>query len=372
MEGNSKELKTVASKRLYEVDVVKTFAIFFMVTVHALEHLSGIDFLRIMPDDALRNIVEFTGGPLVAPVFMFTMGIGMIYTRHNQPLDFIKRGVKLVIGGFVLNFFRATLLYMIADAIGVDPGSEFSTFETFFIADVLHFAGLAFILVGILRAIKLRTYMIFILSLLMLGGGMLTSASIEPCTVPSMLLGFITFTGITCAFPLMLWFVYTAAGMVFAEILKKTEDRSSLYQKVLAASGAVLVVTVVVLMMTGYDIRNIYTLTHQAYYEQDFIHLLVTLSSVLVELSLAFFVFRGVEGTTLGRFVGFCGVNLNTIYVFQWLLITATRTTIVTLELSEVGDVGIVPAGLILAVTAMGLTVLWNKVRKKRTASVKA
>lgn len=39
----------------------------------------------MIPDSALRNIIEFAGGPLGAPVFMFSMGIDMMYTRHNSP-----------------------------------------------------------------------------------------------------------------------------------------------------------------------------------------------------------------------------------------------------------------------------------------------
>lgn len=42
---------------------------------------SGIDYLREMPVDAFRNTIEFLGGPLTAPVFMFSMGIGMVYTK---------------------------------------------------------------------------------------------------------------------------------------------------------------------------------------------------------------------------------------------------------------------------------------------------
>ena len=43
--------------------------------------VSGIDYLREMPVDAFRNTIEFLGGPLTAPVFMFSMGIGMVYTK---------------------------------------------------------------------------------------------------------------------------------------------------------------------------------------------------------------------------------------------------------------------------------------------------
>lgn len=81
MRENDPNNKSRLSSRLFEVDVVKAFAILWMVFMHVYEQLSGIDYLREMPVDAFRNTIEFLGGPLTAPVFMFSMGIGMVYTK---------------------------------------------------------------------------------------------------------------------------------------------------------------------------------------------------------------------------------------------------------------------------------------------------
>ena len=56
--------------------------------------------------------------------------------------------------------------------------------------------------------------MIAVLSIWMLGCGSLATCVIEPCTILSMLLGLIIFTGKTCAFPLLIWYVYPAAGVI--------------------------------------------------------------------------------------------------------------------------------------------------------------
>ena len=42
-----------------------------MVIIHTYENLSGIEYLTVMPENAFRNMTEFAGGPLAAPVFMF-------------------------------------------------------------------------------------------------------------------------------------------------------------------------------------------------------------------------------------------------------------------------------------------------------------
>lgn len=64
------ELNTHNNTRLIEVDVAKAFAIIYMVVDHVYERMSVVDRIATLPDSALRNIIEFAGGPLGAPVFI--------------------------------------------------------------------------------------------------------------------------------------------------------------------------------------------------------------------------------------------------------------------------------------------------------------
>ena len=74
-EGGHAESIVQIKERRFELDAVKFFAIFFMVMIHVYEYLGPYDTDHVMPDSAFRNIIEFLGGPLVAPVLMFCMGI---------------------------------------------------------------------------------------------------------------------------------------------------------------------------------------------------------------------------------------------------------------------------------------------------------
>ena len=56
-----------------------------MVIVHIYNYMSVVDIDATLPDSFLRNIIEFAGGLLAAPVFMFSMGFGMMHTQHNSP-----------------------------------------------------------------------------------------------------------------------------------------------------------------------------------------------------------------------------------------------------------------------------------------------
>lgn len=355
-----------APVRFFEVDVAKTLAIVFMVCVHVYEQLTDIDWLGTPATGFLRNLIEILGGPLAAPLFMFAMGIGMACTRHNTPEDFFRRGIRLMLGGFVLNFFKQTLPLLISQVLGVEYNSLFTPLESMLISDILHFAGLSFILTGLLKKLRIQPFATLILALLMQMGAGWASATIEPTTMLSMVLGFFVFTGRTSGFPLLLWFIYPAAGMVFAGLLQGKEDRRSLYLKLFGISAAVLASLACCLIQNGYDLRNLYTLFHEHYYAQDLFHSLFAMSLVLMFLSLAYFAFRGLSAEAAPmRFFHWCGKNLNKIYVIQWLLVSGSVAATVLLETGLLPLKMVIPVGVVYALVAIGLCALWNKLREQ-------
>ena len=93
----------VNTKRQVEFDYIKTLAIFFMVIIHVLEEISTYGAYEVIPAGFWENLIEFGAGPLAAPAFMFAMGVGIIYSRHNEPSELFRRGVRLLILAFGLN-----------------------------------------------------------------------------------------------------------------------------------------------------------------------------------------------------------------------------------------------------------------------------
>ena len=78
--------------RQLELDVAKVFAILFMVTIHVHEEMSVVNYYWARSDNAFRFILEFLGGPLAAPVFMFAMGVGMVYTKRRDEIPGMESG----------------------------------------------------------------------------------------------------------------------------------------------------------------------------------------------------------------------------------------------------------------------------------------
>ena len=107
----------VNTGRQLELDVAKVFAIFYMVIVHVYEEMSAVNYWA-MPDSLFRIVIEFIGGPLAAPVFMFAMGVGMVYTKHRNPRAFAIRGLKLLAAAYILNIIRMTIPFLLARLAG--------------------------------------------------------------------------------------------------------------------------------------------------------------------------------------------------------------------------------------------------------------
>ena len=305
--------------RIFEVDAVKFMAIFYMICEHVYERFGSFDYFGKMPDTLYRNFVEFFGGPMAAPVFMFCMGIGMIYTRHDSSADFIRRGIKLLLAGYLLNFFRQTIPMLIAMRLGIDTG--FSLIGGLLNVDILPFAGMAFISIGLMKRFKMPLLSMLATAILLQAVGIWSVNLRIDSVAAATLIGLILPGGDHVAFPMTLWLIYPTAGIMFGEMLKASEDRRSLYMKALIASSAFFVSYNAALIYCGYDIRLSYALYEGSYYYQTLISTLWILPIVMIALSLSYLVLSSIEQTLIGRFMRYCSINLTTIYIIQWLLI---------------------------------------------------
>ena len=144
------QLKT---KRMELPDLLRGLAIIFMVLVHVMNIYGDLN----ASSGAKHAIVDFLGGPPAAPVFMVVMGFFFMYKKTSLQKS-IKRGVGLLLTGYLLNFLRGYLpLALSIDMLGYPPDyypELYSKYYMLWTVDILIFAGLAFIAMGFLRKIS--------------------------------------------------------------------------------------------------------------------------------------------------------------------------------------------------------------------------
>lgn len=357
--------KSINTGRQFEVDMVKFLAIPFMICIHFYEQFGGYDHANEIPDTLFRNVIEFIGGPLAAPVFMFSMGIGMIYTRHDSTCDFLRRGGKLLIIGYALNFFRQTLPQLIGMALGIDTGIDI--IGGLLCVDILPFAGMAFLTVGLMKKMKLSAMQICEAAFLVQAVGIWnTRLHIEPGVVQN-IFGLFVPTGKWTSFPLTLWLVYPSLGMIFGELLSKCADKNKMYKKLIIRSMVFFAAFSAGLIYIGYDIRNIYALCDDSYYHHNIIAVLWITPIILSILGACYYLFGKMEKTKIGSFIQYCSVYLNTIYIIQWLIIAYSVAVGILLGIDKTcSALVIISGGIIVTAVSIILSVPFAKIKRKK------
>ena len=88
------------------LDIAKTFAVFHMVFVHVFEDWN-MDFAKY--PEVLKGHIIASALVISAPLFMFCMGVGLMYSRNTSIKYNIIRGVNLFKLGILLNIFRSVI-----------------------------------------------------------------------------------------------------------------------------------------------------------------------------------------------------------------------------------------------------------------------
>lgn len=338
----------INNSRQIEFDYVKTIAIIFMVIIHVYEELSTIDTSAV-PIGFFHNFLQFMAGPLAAPAFMFSMGLGAIYTKSRSPEELIRRGIKMFITAYVLNIARNTIPYLISClASGEVIDVNWLMIDSLNI-DILHFAGLAFIAVGISKKLKVSPELLFVLSVLFQFVGTQLSIYITHNEITQYIFGLFFYTSDMSCFPFLQWFIYPVAGILFAKHLKHIENVDSFYRGVLYVSAILTVGLIVALSGYGFDIKTFYMLKDDAFYRQTFLSFLFTISCVCLEISLLHFIREKISYEKIDNYIKFMSSNLTNIYYVQWLIIGWTEE----LFLLELKPSLVIPIGLLVTIVSV-------------------
>ena len=172
------------------------------------------------------------GRVCAAPVFMFCMGIGIVYSRHSQWDVMIKRGVKLYLSGILVNIFEFFLP-------GFVCGTLLGRWDIFpmagglllFCVDILAFAGLAFILMGILNRLELSNMQMAAIAVAMsLIGTISKGTDFNSDILNLFFANFIGSSGGFGAFPLFTWFIFPVAGYIWGQYFIRARDKNQFFK----------------------------------------------------------------------------------------------------------------------------------------------
>lgn len=302
-------------KRFPLPDLLKGFAILFMIQIHITELF--IDYAG--RESLFGKLSMFLGGPFTAIIFMVIMGYFMARSTKSFSKN-ILRGVKIFAVGLLLNIgLNINLLLKIKFT-----DWQFNPLEYIFGVDILYMAGLSVIFIGFLKILnKGQAWIATIFAFLILG---LTGYLNEILTITerNYILPFIAGTYSWAYFPLFPWLAYSLIGFAFFHWEEKI---MLIFTQQKIVSGIILA-GIGVLVVSFYKWGISTTINLPAYYHHTFWFALWAIGIVILWVFLLRFLLRKFPDIYIGNFLKWLGKNITLFYIIQWLIIGNISTTI--------------------------------------------
>ena len=304
----------VNTGRQIEVDLARGLAVLFMVLVHVQMYFSN----EKLEQSVFGNFIDFFGGIPAAPVFMFLMGLGFLYSKNTDYRLFLKRGAYILFAGYILNFLRESLPAII-DYLNEGKKEDLTNaIEGFVDIDILQFAGLTMIFFGLFKWLRLKWWMIlnFVLIFSSLNYALQTVRT--DAYVLSAITGLFWGSSEYSEFPFLTWIFYPILGYVFAHILMRCKNKKLFYRFLMITS---IVATLICFLLFKLVFRvDLGMESDLAYYHHNIFGNIVYGLFVISWLSCLFLLVKYIPAIVLDQFKRWSR-NVTEIYFFHWILI---------------------------------------------------
>jgi hypothetical protein len=297
------------NKRTALADLSKGIAVLLMIQVHIIELFATPQIFS----SSTGSFLLFLGGPFVAPIFAVVFGYFIAKSKLTTTQTII-RGIKLFFVGLLLNLaLNFNLL------LSVYNGKfKVNVLEFIFGVDFLLFAGLAIIIIALLKKFLENKILVTIAMSLFFAflGHILLQFQIENETL-KYISAFIYGSSHWSYFPIFPWISYPILGMAIAQIKKKHNLEKIITKKIqifLSVFG-ILFITLTIK----------YAITTSANLQEYYHHGVVFFSWIF-----AFIIFYGIFINKIDQFIGntkvfkyikWIGKNVTAMYFIQWIFI---------------------------------------------------
>jgi uncharacterized membrane protein len=347
--------------RQIELDIARGLAVLFMIAVHVLEVFSNEHVIGSL----YGSITEFLGGPPAAPVFMFLLGVGIIYSTKSEPHILFKRGLIIFLAGYLLNILRGSIPNLIGYILTNNNDLLEDSIRELISVDILQFAGLTLIYFSIVKKLKVNLVIMFITGVIFCAFNFLLLNIKTDSLLFSAFSGLIWGAGELSYFPFLSWIIYPIAGYCFGTFLIRCANKSKFYLNMLF-SGLILFLSfaVAIVYLSKIDVGFINEYT---YYHHTIFGSLIFLSFTIFWISLLFLISKGFVGvikTTVERW----SRNVTSIYFIHWVLI-GNLTLLLGLNTSNL--ITTIAITVIIAILSDILAIVYVKVSKKNAQGVR-
>lgn len=309
--------------RQKELDLARAIMIYCLAYIHVT--------IECSTDEALCSGIPYLfdtviGGPFSAPMYMFAMGIGMSYTKNFFPADHFRKGIKLILMGYLLNICRFLIPYSIGYAITGDHGMYIEPLLYKVLCnDILTFAGLSMVLLSILIKFDIPRVMMVALATVMCAFGTLLNGVDVGTPLGNIFLGYLIGTedaaGLVLSdFPLLNWMMFPTCGYVFGRMLRRVKNKDLFY---LIVSLPASIIAVVYFTIGIYTESGMFGEGQNCYYHMIFSDVLASLCLTVGLIGIYHFISKILPDKihALARNIS---QRITSVYCIHWVIVTFT------------------------------------------------
>ena len=236
----------VQKGRQEELDVVRGLSVFLMVGSHVFNQFTPLSQDDVPGDGFFDQVSKLIGAfPGGAQCFMMVMGMLILFSTTATCKKLIKRGISLIVAGFVLEFLRIfpgiVNMWITGDLVSFYPEYSYATNEqlivlTLFWQDILIFAGMALVFIGIIQKYNVSDLWLISITVAMMVANIFLAGMDTGNDALNILIGYFWGTTVfdgfmtTARFPFFSWMVYPVFGYLMGKMLVRAKDKDRFYK----------------------------------------------------------------------------------------------------------------------------------------------
>ena len=307
-------------------DLCKTLCIILMILCHVFYVIKYTTTATLNATYIAHNLVRLLG----AQFFMFSMGMGLAYSRNDTAKSCLKRGIILLLTGYFLNFMREILPWIVT---GTYPMfANIMTYDKFLMllsCDILQFAGLAFIFFAISKHFKWSNLTIFVVTLFLTTiGAFCTNEITVKLTTDNFYFSFIglfipiknfTINDYVC-FSFCNWIIYPVVGWLFGKAIKKCQDLDKFYLYLFWISLPIFLLAWAAFDAVGKNMWLI-LMNPVVYHQQNPVILAVYMNIIAIAISISHLLSIHFTKFKFWEIIKHLSSELPTLYIVSWIII---------------------------------------------------
>lgn len=292
--------------RQRELDLVKGFLMIMIVFIHSFQTIAGAE----AAESSVHKILFALFMPTGACLYLFTMGFGSAFTRHSQPKDMVKNGVKLLFYQGLSNLCYAaimTICFNIRNAVtGEVAGSRelynANLYSMLTFVNIFFIAGMCYLVLAIYRKlnVKLSGYIIsaVIVGIVSPFTGLLVSDNPVLNWILDMTFGGKGETSF-CFFP---YLSYVFLGYVFGKVIRRVpeNEKGNFYKKSGIVCGTVAVVWSICCIVLHPGIEEFFNYMIGQYRVPGLAKVMGSFCSIVLVFAIAFWLMPMIEKWKFG------------------------------------------------------------------------